>query len=359
MGYNTGSAHRDGLRDIQGHSPALTMRRHIASIAVALAAAVLFAPSLHAADTLPAEISDKAFWQMINNFSERGGSFDFEMFMSNEVTFQEILPNLLKIVAPGGVYLGVGPEQNFTYIAALRPKIAVIVDIRRQNMLEMLMYKALFETSPTRAEFVSRLFSRRLLSTVDAQAPVDKLFASLDRRDPQLFSKNLQSIRDHLQKTRGFPLTPEDNRSIEYIYTAFYQGGPDGSLTTFGTSYRHLMSYTDSQGRNRNFLVSDNNYQFVRELHRKNLIIPVVGDFAGPKALRAVGAYLKQHNAEVSAFYTSNVEEYISSPRSTWTAYCGNLSTLPVGVASTFIRFGRGGRGSFLGSMAPFIKRGC
>jgi len=335
------------------------MSRHFVSIAIGLVATIFLAPSFQAADTLPAAISDKEFWGMITNFSERGGSFDFEMFMSNEVTFQEILPNLLKTVAPGGVYLGVGPEQNFTYISSLRPKIAFIVDIRRQNMLEMLMYKALFETSPTRADFLSRLFARRLIANVDVQVPVERIFAALDRRDPQLFSKNLQSIKDHLQKTHRFPLTPEDNRAIEYVLTAFYQGGPEGSLTTFGTSYRHLMSYTDSQGRNRNFLVSDNNYQFVRELHRKNLIIPVVGDFAGPKALRAVGAYLKQHNAEVSAFYVSNVEEYISSPRSTWNAYCGNLSTLPVGIASTFIRFGRGGRGSFLGSMAPFIKRGC
>src|SRR4030095_2382062 len=120
------------------------MQRRAATIV--LSATILLATLLRAADTLPATITDNAFWKMISDFSEAGGSFAFEMFMSNEVTFQTVLPNLLKVVSPGGVYLGVGPEQNFTYISVLRPKIAFIVDIRRENMLEMLMYKALFET---------------------------------------------------------------------------------------------------------------------------------------------------------------------------------------------------------------------
>ena len=317
-------------------------------------------PVLPATDTLPATITDDAFWKLTTDFSERGGTFDFEMFMSNEVTFQEILPDLLSRVPPGGVYLGVGPEQNFTYISALRPKIAFIIDIRRENMLEMLMYKALFDMSPSRVVFLANLFSRRVGYSIDAQASVERVFDALERRaDQQFFSQNLQNIKDRLQKTHGFALTPPDLRTIEYIYSAFYRGGPDASLTTFGTTYRLLMRYTDPQGRNRNFLASEANYQFVREMHRKNLIIPVVGDFAGPKAIRAVGQYLKDHNAEVTAFYVSNVEEYISSPRATWTAYCGNLLKLPVAPSATFIRFGRGGRGSFLGSMAPFIQRGC
>jgi hypothetical protein len=115
-----------------------------------------------AADTLPISITDGTFWKMLNDFSEPGGTFSFEMYMSNESTFQTVLPELLERVSPGGVYLGVAPEQNFTYIAALRPKMAFIIDIRRENMLEMLMYKALFESSSTRTDFLSRLFSRRV-----------------------------------------------------------------------------------------------------------------------------------------------------------------------------------------------------
>jgi hypothetical protein len=80
------------------------------------------------------------------------------------------------------------------------------------------------------------------------------------------------------------------------------------------------------------------------------------GGFCRSKALRAVAGYLREHQAEVTAFYVSNVEEYIASPQSVWTAYCRNIATLPMNQTSTFIRFGRGGRGSFLGAMMPFTR---
>jgi hypothetical protein len=77
---------------------------------------------------------------------------------------------------PDGVYLGVGPEQNFTYIAAIRPKIAFIIDIRRQNMLQHLVYKAAFEMSENRADFLSRLFSRRRPAGLSDSSTVTELF---------------------------------------------------------------------------------------------------------------------------------------------------------------------------------------
>src|SRR5215471_12244659 len=110
--------------------------------------------------SLPAKLSDSEFWQMVTDFSEPGGFFRSDNFLSNESSFQEVIPRLSKAVSQGGVYLGVGPEQNFTYIVALRPKIAFIFDIRRQNMLEHLLYKALMEMSTDRAQFLSLLFGR-------------------------------------------------------------------------------------------------------------------------------------------------------------------------------------------------------
>src|SRR5262249_31153055 len=107
---------------------------------------------------------------------------------------------------------------------------------------------------------------------------------------------------------------------------------------------------------NWNYLASEPNYQYVRQMQQKNLIVPIVGDFAGPKALRAIGRYLQEHGATVGAFYVSNVEEYIQSPRTMWSAYCQNIKALPSTSSSTFIRFGRGGRGSFLGAMRPFSQ---
>src|SRR5215813_12633280 len=150
-------------------------------IAIPVAVALLFIPlSLKPADSLPAQISDAAFWRMVTGFSEEAGSFRFQ-YMSNEREFAALIPDLKKSTKPGGVYLGVGPEQNFSYIAALRPRIAFIFDIRRQNMLEHLLYKAVFEMSPNRVEFISRLFSRRTPAGVNDKSTVNALFQAFGR----------------------------------------------------------------------------------------------------------------------------------------------------------------------------------
>ena len=110
----------------------------------------------------PGRLSDAEFWQIVTDFSEAGGRFQLQ-YMSNEDSLQFVIPALKEKVDRDGVY-GIGfvrTEQNFTYIAALHPKLAFVVDIRRDNMLEHLMYKALFELSTDRADFVSRLFSRK------------------------------------------------------------------------------------------------------------------------------------------------------------------------------------------------------
>src|SRR4029077_18924839 len=128
-----------------------------------------------------------------------------------------------------GAYLGVGPEQNFTYIVALKPRIAFIFDIRRQNLIQHLMYKALFELSPDRSEFLSRLFSRARPDNLDANANITDLFAAFAdvSAEPDLFRENLRAIKDSLIKDHGFTLTMDDESSLEYVFSAFFIGGPN------------------------------------------------------------------------------------------------------------------------------------
>src|SRR5947207_4036362 len=128
------------------------------ALVVVLGFLFVAAPSV-LAQSLPTSISDKDFWAMVDGFSEPGGTFASDNIISNEIAFQQVIPELQK--APHeGVYLGVGPEQNFTYITALKPGMAFIIAIRRQNLLLHLMYKALAEISADRADFMSRLFAR-------------------------------------------------------------------------------------------------------------------------------------------------------------------------------------------------------
>src|SRR2546421_3925216 len=253
---------------------------------IALAIAVLLVPlSLKSADTLPAQIPDAAFWRMVTDFSEEAGSFRFQ-YMSNEREFAALIPELKKSTKPGGVYLGVGPEQNFSYITALRPRIAFIFDIRRQNMLEHLIYKAVFEMSSNRVEFISRLFSRKAPAGVSEKSSVQVLFQAFGRaaRDPQFFTQNLQAIKEHLTRDRQFLLTRQDQSDIDNIYKIFFDAGPgvpypDGRFSAFyGGSYAGLMTATDDDGQARGYLAREDKFQVFREIQQGNLILPLVGD---------------------------------------------------------------------------------
>src|SRR3989304_3439677 len=151
------------------------MTAHRIRLAIILAVCFFFGIA-GSAEELPARLSDATFWRMVTEFSEPGGRFPSDNFVSNELRLQRVLSTLTDGRKSTGAYIGVGPEQNFTYIVALQPKIAFIVDIRRQNMIEHLMYKALFELSATRAEFLSRLFSRQLPENLNEETSIDALF---------------------------------------------------------------------------------------------------------------------------------------------------------------------------------------
>src|SRR5262245_34545354 len=100
------------------------------------------------------DVSIEQFAGYVDKWSEAEGYFDTDNFLSNETSYLHVIDELQKQVKPGGVYLGVGPDQNFSYIVHTRPTLAVITDIRRQNMLELLWYKALFAMAANRVEFV-------------------------------------------------------------------------------------------------------------------------------------------------------------------------------------------------------------
>jgi hypothetical protein len=325
-------------------------RRHLLAVATAvfsLSGVALWPRDQVAADTLPKQLSDRTFWKLVEDISEPGGFFRSDNFLSNETTYQEPIPELRKRSSPDGVYLGVGPDQNFTYITALRPRMAFVIDIRRQNMIEHLMYKALIEASNDRADFLSRLFSRPRPANLDKSSTAKQLLDAFMQTpsDEALFQKNLQEMLDRLVKRHGFPLTDDDRHSLEYVYRAFFSEGPDLRYSfprqQFGArwfpNYAELMTQTDLSGLNHSYVSSEDSFRALRDFQRNNLLVPVVGDFGGEKAIRAVGSYLREHGATVNYFYTSNVEQYLFQSDA-WEKYYTNVSTLPLNEHSTFIR---------------------
>src|SRR5262245_2998831 len=115
----------------------------VASVFVACVAVTPIGRSIAAAEAVPARLSDQEFWRLVNDLSETNGFFRSDNLLSNESGFQFIIPDLIATTRPGRVYMGVGPEQNFTYIVATRPAMAFIVDVRRGNLDLQLLYKAL------------------------------------------------------------------------------------------------------------------------------------------------------------------------------------------------------------------------
>jgi hypothetical protein len=323
---------------------------------------------------LPTRLTDQEFWKLSAELSEPDGTFRSDNLVSNEVWLQYVIPDLLKVVPPAGVYLGVGPEQNFTYIAALKPAMAFILDVRRGNLDLQLMYKALFEVSANRAEFVSRLFSRPQPDGISEQstaADLFKAFSDVERSQP-LYDETLGTIKRQLVAKHGFALSGDDWSSIQSAFDALSTFGPYINYLSTGTdsyggarlpSYADLMTATDDQGTPHSYLNTEDGFRLMKDLETKNLIVPVIGDFAGPKAIRAVGGYLRDRGATVSTFYLSNVELYLDREM-TWGSFCKNVAALPLDANSVFIRsafdgqYGHGsGLNSDLGPLLPHVDR--
>jgi hypothetical protein len=303
--------------------------------------------------SLPDRLSDAEFFNLVTDISEPGGVFRIaDNFTSNELEVGRVFTMLRQRGVAGGVYLGVGPEQNLTYIAAIRPAMAFVVDIRRQAVMQHLMFKAVFELANDRADFIALLFSKPRPADLDVTTPIQRIWNAYAAvpTDRELASKNANRIVNHLTRTHGFTFTADESAQLETVRTAFVRYGPDistrgwagvalaGTWRMRGGTFAGLTgSAYDDDGEPQSFLSTEENFRFVKALHEKNLLIPVSGDFGGPKAIRAIGAYLHKQGAVVSAFYVSNVEQYLFQDR-TARAFYDNVATLPVNDASVFIR---------------------
>jgi hypothetical protein len=278
----------------------------------------------------------------MTSLSEAPGVFAHsDNLVSNEILFPHTIRQLH---ARGGVYIGVGPEQNFSYLARIEPAMVFIVDIRQENRNLHLLYKALFELSADRADFVSRLFSRERPAGVDGNAPVQGLFDAYQvaRASSELLARTSATVRERLLVARRWPLSTADLESIDDALKAFYTHGPEINyrpsppMPDPQPSYRALMTASDVFGQGRSYLASARAFRFIKNLHEKNLIVPVVGDFGTSEgAIARVGAYVGRHGSQVSAFYGSNVETYLSNQQKQ--TFCRSLAALPAGPRSAFI----------------------
>lgn len=292
------------------------------------------------------------FARLIERLSEPGGYFDTDNLISNEASYLHVIGALRARGVTGGAYLGVGPGQNFSYIAQIRPRIAFIVDIRRDNMLQHLLYKALFELSESRLAFLTMLTGRPLPRDAGAWSDrgIHELVAYVDTvpATGSVVRAYRGSIEDRITAF-GVPLDEEDLATIRRFHDAFIDAGLGLRFNSFGRApqpyyptLRQLLLETDLTGRQANYLAEEGAFRFVKQLQQRDLVIPVVGDLAGDHAVRAIGDYLGSMEERVAAFYTSNVEFYLMRD-GTFGRFAANLVDLPRSDGGVIIRSFFGG----------------
>ncbi len=301
------------------------------------------------AATKDAALTTTEFAQLVERISEPNGYFDTDNLISNESSYLHVMGKMRKMNVTGGAYIGVGPDQNFSYIAQVRPRIAFIVDIRRDNMLQHLFFKALFALANNRAEYLCLLFGKAVV--MDAgKWNIAQIVEYLDKTaaDRKRFDATREKIAAKI-KTFGLKLDDKDFATISRIHEEFFSAGLDLKFTShyrsprsYYPSYRDLLLEKDLTGKQCNYLVAEDDFQFVRALENRNLLIPAVGNFAGDKAFLEVSKILTERGEKVTAFYTSNVEYYLMGD-SSFDRYAENVKRLPIDARGVLIRSVFGG----------------
>lgn len=289
-------------------------------------------------------LSDAAFASLVSSLSEEGGYFDTDNLISNETSYLHVLGPLRGRGVRGGAYLGVGPAQNFSYIAEVRPRIAFIVDIRRDNLLQQLLFKALFEVAPTRIEYLSLLVGREPPGDPGAweDRPLEDLVGRIDGAADA--APRARRVVDSAVVTLGVPLDGPDLATIARFHETFIGEGLDLRFRSHGRSprpyyptLRRLLLERDLTGVRGSFLADPDDYRFLRELQERNLVIPVVGDLAGDHAVRAVGELLRRRGEALTVLYTSNVEFYLFRA-GTFDRFADNVASLPLAEGGVLVR---------------------
>jgi len=327
------------------------MMRHRLLIRPWLACAGLALAGCRATAQAPASLSDSAYAALVARLSEPAGFFPSDNLITNEDSYLHPVGTLKRLGVTGGAYLGVAPDQNFSYIVAVRPHIAIILDIRRDNLVELQMFKAIFILARNRLEFLCLLFGERAPSDT-AGWGAKSLGALLDYVDktPGDSASRARARTRVMTRARaaGLVLSAQDTAVIAKIHDAFIAEGLElrwsnanyyGGRGTGGNrpDLRRLLLETDRAGVQANYLAREDDFQFLKSLEERNLVVPATGDFGGLHALPEIAKYLAEIHERVSMFYTSNVEQYLWRDGSFF-QFARSVSALPRDGRSVFVR---------------------
>ena len=164
--------------------------------------------------------AQSSFAAQVAALSEPAGYFDTDNLISNERSYLDVVPDLKKRGVRGGAYVGVGPDQNFSYMAAIRPDVVFIVDVRRDNLLLHLLFKSLFTLARTRVEYLALLLGRAVPADIESwrDASLDKVVSHVEAA--ALDARAITALRvrvdagDHQNKRAALARGALDHRSV-------------------------------------------------------------------------------------------------------------------------------------------------
>lgn len=284
------------------------------------------------------------FVERVEGLSEPDAEFFSDNLVSNETSFLHVADELPALAPRGSAYLGVGPEQNFSYIAMLEPRVAYVVDIRRDNLRLHLLYKAAFELGRTRADFLATLLGRPAAGPSAATDDVAAILraATAAPATAESFAAAHAALSARIGSW-GLRLAPPERKRIEAIHRRIFDDQLSLRFSLKEANGRRyptlgeMLAATDRGGKARGFLAEERLYQTVATMQREHRIIPVVGDFAGDKAMPGVAAALARDGEKLGAFYVSNVEQYLLEP-AVWARWRRNVAALPRAEGAVFVR---------------------
>ncbi len=292
------------------------------------------------------------FGALVQRLSGPAGYFDTDNLISNEGSYLHPLTLFDRLGVRGGAYVGVGPDQNFSYMARVRPRIAFIVDIRRDNLLHHLLLKTLFELSANRAQYLASWIGRAVPPDTEGWRTRDiqwlVKWADTSRMTAATADAAVRAVRERVTRF-GVPLSAADLATIERFHREFITDGVALRFTTAGRPPRDyyptlggLLLERDLAGNQASYLAREADFQFLKRLQRRNLVVPVVGDLGGPRALSAIGAELTRRGDRLSVLYTSNVEDYLIRD-GRFPAYANAVRALPRTERTVMVRSWFGG----------------
>jgi len=217
----------------------------------------------------------------------------------------------------GGVFIGIGADQNYMLVGWSRPELAIMADFDKYVVAVHDVYAAFFAAAETPSAFfrlwesVNRSRAKDAIRAYFPDKAKRKKVWGMYKYSRKLVEGRLVWLRRHMKK-----------KGVACVWTDADQ------------------------------------YSFVRDLVRAGRVVAVLADLTGSKALAGIGDAARELKLPVRTLFTSNAEHYFDFTKN----FRANILGLPIDDKSLVLRTRSLGQGKYeyysqkLTNMAMFLK---